>query len=194
MTIQKPEPYCWAVEWTNSVWAFRGENAEELAHSCFPEKPPFLLYREPLANHFANAGKVMPIGTARELLSCAALEILGLKPSTKLYVMPEAPETPVTEESSAAQPTQDDDLTAVYLAGMQRGKELALKSKVELDKVYWEGDKLMGTVKAPAGFVGLTHDEVGAICKDIWGCASIAPQKAHSFACAIEAKLKEKNQ
>ena len=100
--MKEPEPYCWAVEWTNSVWAFRGENAEELAHSCFAEKPPFLLYREPPAHHFANAGKVMPIGTARELLSCAALEILGLKPSTKLYVMPEAPETPVTEESSAA--------------------------------------------------------------------------------------------
>lgn len=148
MTIKKPEPYCWAVEWTNSVWAFRGENAEELAHSCFAEKPPFLLYREP----------------------------------------------PVTEESSAAQPTQDEDLTAVYLAGMQRGKELALKSKVELKKVCWEGDKLMGTVKAPAGFVGLTHDEVVELIKELWGSASIAPQKAHSFACAIEAKLKEKNQ
>lgn len=136
--MKEPEPYCWAVEWTNSVWAFRGENAEELAHSCFAEKPPFLLYREP----------------------------------------------PVTEESSAA----------AFMAGLQRGKELALKSKVELNKVCWEGDKLMGTVKAPAGFVGLTHDEVVELIKELWGSASIAPQKAHSFACAIEAKLKEKNQ
>jgi hypothetical protein len=131
---------------------------------------PFPLYREPPAHHFANAGKVMPIGTARELLSCAALEILGLSPSTKLYTMPEAPETPVTEESSAAQPTQDDDLTAVYLAGMDTGKRLANRE-----------------------FVGLTQDEIDAVSADIWGCASIAPQKAHSFAYAIEAKLKEKN-
>lgn len=184
--MKEPEPYCWAVEWTNSVWAFRGENAEELAHSCNPQDqpPPFPLYREPIAHHLAGVGKVI----------IDAIEILGLKPSTKLCVMPEAPETPVTDESSAAQPTQDDDLTAVYLAGMQRGKELALKSKVELKKVCWEGDKLMGTVKAPAGFVGLTHDEVVELIKELWGSASIAPQKAHSFACAIEAKLKEKNQ
>jgi len=189
--MKEPEPYCWAVEWTNSVWAFRGENAEELAHSCFPEKPPFLLYREPLANHFANAGKVMPIGTARELLSCAALEILGLKPSTKLYVMPEAPETPVTDESSAAQPvepTQDDDLAGVQVK--IRVKELAIG---ELNKVYWKGDKLMATVKVPADFLGLTYAEVADLIKEMWGCASIAPQKAHNFACAIEAKLKEKN-
>jgi len=103
-------------------------------------------------------------------------------------------EPPVTEKSSAAQPMQDEDLTAVYLAGMQRGKELALKSKVELNKVYWEGEKLIGVVKAPVGFVGLTHDEVVELIKELWGCARIAPQKAHSFAYAVEAKLKEKNQ
>jgi hypothetical protein len=195
MTIETPKPYCWAVEWTNSLWAWRGENAKELAHRCNPQNqpPPFPLYREPPAHHFANAGKVMPIGTARELLSIAALEILGLKPSTKLYTMPEEHEPPVTEESSAAQPTQDDDLTAVYLAGMQRGKDLALKSKVELNKVYWEGEKLIGVVKAPVGFVGLTHDEVIELIKETWGCDSIAPQKAHSFAYALEVKLKEKN-
>jgi len=106
-------------------------------------------------------------------------------------------EPPVTEESSATQPggglPQDDDLAAVYLAGRLRVKELALKSKVELNKVYWEGDKLMGTVKTPANFLGLTYDEVVDLIKETWRCASIAPQKAHSFACAIEAKLKEKN-
>jgi len=53
MTIEKPEPYCWAVEWTNSLWAFRGENAKELAHRCNPQDqpPPFPLYREPPAHH-----------------------------------------------------------------------------------------------------------------------------------------------
>lgn len=181
MTIQKPEPYCWAVEWTDSVWAFRGENAEELAHSCFPEKPPFLLYREPIAHHLAGVGKVI----------IDAIEILGLKPSTKLCVMPEAPETPVTDESSAAQPvepTQDDDLAGVQVK--IRVKELAIG---ELNKVYWEGDKLMATVKVPADFLGLTYAEVADLIKEMWGCASIAPQKAHNFACAIEAKLKEKN-
>ena len=48
--------------------------------------------------------------------------------------------------------------------------------------------------KELVNFVGLTQDEVVQLIKEMWGCASIAPQKTHSFACAIEAKLKEKNQ
>jgi hypothetical protein len=53
MTIETPKPYCWAVEWTNSLWAWRGENAKELAHRCNPQNqpPPFPLYREPPAHH-----------------------------------------------------------------------------------------------------------------------------------------------
>jgi hypothetical protein len=63
-------------------------------------------------------------------------------------------------------PTQNDDLAAVC-----RGEDIAKRE-----------------------FVWLTYDEVVDLIKETWGCASIAPQKAHSFACAIEAKLKEKNQ
>jgi hypothetical protein len=131
-------------------------------------------------------------GDNAELLARQASATSNLSQPFPLYKEP-----PVTEESSATQPgglTQDDDLAAVYLAGMSRGKELAIKSKVELTKIYWEGDKLKGTVKAPADFLGLTYDEVVDLIKEAWGCASIAPQKVHSFACAIEAKLKEKNQ
>ena len=49
-------------------------------------------------------------------------------------------------------------------------------------------------VKAPADFVGLTYDEIVALTTETWGCASIAPQKAVSFAYALGGKLKEKNQ
>jgi len=149
MTIKKPEPYCWAVQSQIVCWTWQGENAELLARETSRSSnvsQPFPLYKEPPVasdNHFANVSKMMQIGTARELLSIAALEILGLKPSTKLYMMPESQELPVTEESSADQPMQDEDL-----AGVLRVKELANRE-----------------------FVGLTQDEIDAVSEDIWGCA-----------------------
>jgi hypothetical protein len=103
--LETPKPYGWMIEGTPLIW--RGEyaiaDAKSYGRNWKDEPEPIPLYREPPAHHFANAGNVMPIGTARELLSCAALEILGLKPSTKLYTMPEEHEPPVTEKSSAAQ-------------------------------------------------------------------------------------------
>lgn len=185
MTIETPEPYGWMIEGTPLIW--RGKyaiaDAESYGRNWKDVPEPIPLYREPPAHHFANAGKVMPIGTARELLSIAALEILGLKPSTKLCVMPEAPETPVTEESSAAQPMQDDDLTAVYLAGMRRGKELAKREWVGLtDEDIYEADNL-ASIRNTKHMNSIRAQSLSPADEILW-----------NFAKAIEAKLKEKNQ
>lgn len=54
MTIEKPEPYCWAVQGPIAFWTWQGENAELLAREASASSnvsQPFPLYKEPPAHH-----------------------------------------------------------------------------------------------------------------------------------------------
>jgi hypothetical protein len=178
MTIKKPEPYCWAVQSQTVCLVWHGDNAELLAREASRSSnvsQPFPLYKEPPVTEESSAAQQEPppikwMLDAEEESSYN--NFVGITPFGKILI---------TWKGWKANPTASVDIFpgGFFMSGSPEEVKAACEAEY---------------VRRFSGIFCLTEGEITNLIKETWGCASIAPQKAHSFACAIEAKLKEKNQ